>query len=713
MQLGLVGLGRMGANMARRWLAAGHECVGYARDPPTSKRCVATAPLPRRRSRSSSRSCAPPRTMWIMIPAAAVDVRHRRARAAASSRRHRHRRRQLALRRRRTPRRRARGARRALPRRRRQRRHLRPRARLLPDDRRRAAAALRLTPLFAALAPGGAPRQPPRATPRRTATLHCGPPAPATSSRWSTTASSTASWPRTPKGSICSRKRTSGAAETRRRGDAPRSVHGAHLAYDFDLAAIAELWRHGSVVRSWLLDLDECGARSQPEARRLPGRRLRLRRRPLDRRTRPSKPACRCPCSRRRYSRASRRAATTTSRTACCRRCASSSAATWSVGAAPRKIAMRWRRTADALVLFGATGDLAHKKIFPALQDLVQHGTLDVPVIGVARAGSGVERLRERIRDSLEPSDDGLDAAAFAQLAKLLRYVDGDYREPKTFAALRKALGDAAHPLHYLALPPSLFATVADKLRESGCADGAQRRRRETVRPRSRFGARAQRRAASQLRRAIRLSHRSLPRQGVGAEPAVLPLRELVPRADLEPQLRRPRADHDGRERSASARAASSTRRSARFATSCRTICCRSSRISRWSRRWTPTPTRCSTRRSKVFKAIRTLRPTDLVRGQYRGYRERGRRRAGLERRDLRGAAPAPRFVALGRRAVLLARGQAPRRRRRPRCSSTLKRPPQHVFRGDRRAELPALSARSRPRRDRTRRRSRNSLAPR
>jgi glucose-6-phosphate 1-dehydrogenase len=128
---------------------------------------------------------------------------------------------------------------------------------------------------------------------------------------------------------------------------------------------------------------------------------------------------------------------------------------------------------ADALVVFGVTGDLAHKKIFPALQGLVRHGMLDFPVVGVARGGAGAEGLRERIRDSLEASDEGVDEAAFARLAELVRYVDGDYREPKTFAALREALGSAQHPLHYLALPPSLFATVARQLRESGCADGA------------------------------------------------------------------------------------------------------------------------------------------------------------------------------------------------------------------------------------------------
>jgi glucose-6-phosphate 1-dehydrogenase len=128
---------------------------------------------------------------------------------------------------------------------------------------------------------------------------------------------------------------------------------------------------------------------------------------------------------------------------------------------------------ADALVVFGVTGDLAHKKIFPALQALVRHGTLDVPVIGVARGGSGREGLLEHIRDSLEASDEGIDDDAYAKLAKLVRYVDGDYREAKTFTALRATLGSAARPLHYLALPPSLFAAVADELRESGCADGA------------------------------------------------------------------------------------------------------------------------------------------------------------------------------------------------------------------------------------------------
>jgi glucose-6-phosphate 1-dehydrogenase len=131
-------------------------------------------------------------------------------------------------------------------------------------------------------------------------------------------------------------------------------------------------------------------------------------------------------------------------------------------------------RQADALVLFGATGDLAHRKIFPALQAMIKRGALGVPVVGVARSGWTLERLRERIRDSLEQTIDGLDAAAFAEITRLLRYVDGDYRDPATFAALRERLGSAAHPLHYLAIPPSLFASVAEHLRASGCAAGAR-----------------------------------------------------------------------------------------------------------------------------------------------------------------------------------------------------------------------------------------------
>jgi glucose-6-phosphate 1-dehydrogenase len=128
----------------------------------------------------------------------------------------------------------------------------------------------------------------------------------------------------------------------------------------------------------------------------------------------------------------------------------------------------------DALVFFGATGDLAYKMVFPALQAMIKHGHLAVPVIGVAKAGWGLEQLRERARKSLEEHGGGIDAAAFDKLVSLLRYVDGDYREPGTFDQLRKALGAAEHPLHYMAIPPSMFAPVVRELGRSGCARGAR-----------------------------------------------------------------------------------------------------------------------------------------------------------------------------------------------------------------------------------------------
>lgn len=128
----------------------------------------------------------------------------------------------------------------------------------------------------------------------------------------------------------------------------------------------------------------------------------------------------------------------------------------------------------DALVFFGATGDLAYKKIFPAMQTLVQNGSLSVPVIGVARAGWNLEQLRNRARDSLVHSGDGIDENAFETLMKLLRYVDGDYNACETFDRLRAELGGAERPVHYLAIPPSLFATVIAGLGRSGCAGNSR-----------------------------------------------------------------------------------------------------------------------------------------------------------------------------------------------------------------------------------------------
>src|SRR5258705_258254 len=137
-----------------------------------------------------------------------------------------------------------------------------------------------------------------------------------------------------------------------------------------------------------------------------------------------------------------------------------------------REEAMTTARS-DALVFFGATGDLAYKKIFPALQAMARRGHLDVPVIGVAKSGWTLDQMRARARDSVTKHG-GLDAAAFAKLESQLRYVGGDYRDPSTYAALRKALGDARRPAHYLAIPPSMFATVVEGLERSGAARDAR-----------------------------------------------------------------------------------------------------------------------------------------------------------------------------------------------------------------------------------------------
>jgi len=125
---------------------------------------------------------------------------------------------------------------------------------------------------------------------------------------------------------------------------------------------------------------------------------------------------------------------------------------------------------ADALVFFGATGDLAFKKIFPALQAMVKRGHLDVPVIGVARRP--VEEFQSRVKESLEKR--GLDPAAFAKLSSLLHYVRGDYGEASTFQAIRRELGSARRPAYYLAIPPSQFGVVVGQLNKTGCLEGAR-----------------------------------------------------------------------------------------------------------------------------------------------------------------------------------------------------------------------------------------------
>jgi glucose-6-phosphate 1-dehydrogenase len=200
---------------------------------------------------------------------------------------------------------------------------------------------------------------------------------------------------------------------------------------------------------------------------------------------------------------------------------------------------------ADALVFFGATGDLAYKKIFPSLQAMLKRGHLNVPVIGVAKAGWNLDQLRARARDSLEPHG-GVDAAACDRLCGLLRYVDGDYNDPATFQAIRTALGAAQRPAHYLAIPPLLFGLVVEQLARAGCTNDAR------VIIEKPFGT-----DLASARELNRILHGTFPEAAIfridhylGKRPvhnsALLPLRQRVPGAILEPQRGRERADHHG-----------------------------------------------------------------------------------------------------------------------------------------------------------------------
>ena len=127
----------------------------------------------------------------------------------------------------------------------------------------------------------------------------------------------------------------------------------------------------------------------------------------------------------------------------------------------------------DAFVFFGATGDLAFKKIFPSLQAMTKRGNLNMPVIGVARSAKDVDELRERARASIEQNGK-FDRDAFGKLSSLLHYVQGDNSDPTTYRALRKEPGSAKHPAFYLAVPPTSFGVVADELGKSDCRCGAR-----------------------------------------------------------------------------------------------------------------------------------------------------------------------------------------------------------------------------------------------
>ena len=128
----------------------------------------------------------------------------------------------------------------------------------------------------------------------------------------------------------------------------------------------------------------------------------------------------------------------------------------------------------DALIFFGATGDLAYKQIFPALYRLVRDEGLATPIIGVAKRGWNLDQLKDRAADSVKEHGGDINCDAFKQLLSQLHYVDGDYNDPNVFTELRKQMGNAKRPLHYLAIPPVLFSVVASKLANSGCSKNAR-----------------------------------------------------------------------------------------------------------------------------------------------------------------------------------------------------------------------------------------------
>ena len=200
----------------------------------------------------------------------------------------------------------------------------------------------------------------------------------------------------------------------------------------------------------------------------------------------------------------------------------------------------------DALVFFGATGDLAYKKIFPALQALARRGRLDFLVIGVAKSGWTRDQLIERARASVTEHGGGEDPEAFAQLVSRLHYVDGDYQDAEhVHAAASRARGlQPPGPLSGDSAQPVCHGDRAAARRR--LRDQRTGHHRKAVRPRSADGAGAEPGSAQRVRRSVHLPHRPLPRQRGRAEHPVFPLRQRVPRADLEPPLRRERADHAG-----------------------------------------------------------------------------------------------------------------------------------------------------------------------
>ena len=613
MQLGMIGLGRMGASMVRRLMSNGHECVVFDMQPAAVSALKKDGAIGAASLAEMAAKMTKPRAIWLMVPAAVVDAELEQLMPhlepgdividGGNS----------LLPRRHPPRQGSDRVGPSLRRRRHQRRRRGPGSRLLPDDRRRGrrGGAARSRSSRRSRPASARRRARPAATGEVASAeqgyLHCGPSGAGHFVKMVHNGIEYGLMAAYAEGLNILKnanvgKRDACAATPRRRRCATPSTTSTRS----NLPDIAEVWRRGSVIGSWLLDLTADALRRDPQLAAYGGRVSDSGegRWTIEAAIDEAVPGA-CP---------QRRALTSASAS----RGEADFAEPGALGDAPR--VRRPRRKAsrrvdvsestpagrgsrphsDALVFFGAPATSPTSRSFPRSTRWCKRASLTVPVIGVASSRLDARRSCSARAATASSSDGEIDdAAAFDQLL--------------VAAALRQRRlqgpGDLRGAASRRSAPPSGPRTtsrsrrrcsrpVIESLGAAGLRRGRARHRREALRPRPRVGAASSTRVAhARLPGVVDLPHRPLPRQGGDHEHPLLPIRQLVSRADLEPPLRGQRADHAGRELRRRPAAAPSTRAPAACATWSRTTCSRSSRCSRWSRRRTGLRAPCRTRR--------------------------------------------------------------------------------------------------------------------